>query len=168
MRFLNTNDIERGHDDFSGAPAVREWLVAEQLIGPSEAVSGGDVRALIEFREALRQLASANHTGRVDERSLEVLNRVTEATPVIIRFGHSGADLISPGPGVQAALARLAAIVFTATADGSFGRLKACLRESCRWAYLDRSRNRSRSWCSMAVCGNRTKAETYRERHATG
>ncbi|MGH3007295.1 MAG: CGNR zinc finger domain-containing protein, partial [Gaiellaceae bacterium] len=45
-------------------------------------------------------------------------------------------------------------------------RLKACRAEDCRWAFYDRARNRSRHWCSMAVCGNRTKARTFRRRHA--
>ncbi|HEX2241345.1 MAG TPA: CGNR zinc finger domain-containing protein, partial [Actinomycetota bacterium] len=75
--------------------------------------------------------------------------------------------LLPRGTGIADALAYLAGIVFTATADGTFTRLKVCLRDSCRWAFVDRSRNRSRSWCSMAVCGNRTKAEVYRERHTT-
>ena len=42
-------------------------------------------------------------------------------------------------------------------------RLKIC--PNCEWLFLDRSRNRSRTWCDMAVCGNRTKARLhYRKR----
>ena len=33
---------------------------------------------------------------------------------------------------------------------------------TCRWAFLDTSKNRSRAWCSMSVCGNRTKTRAYR------
>ena len=35
----------------------------------------------------------------------------------------------------------------------------------CRWAFYDYSRNRSASWCSMQLCGNRTKTRAYRRRH---
>jgi predicted RNA-binding Zn ribbon-like protein len=35
-------------------------------------------------------------------------------------------------------------------------RLRAC--PACDWLFLDRSRNGSRIWCDMAVCGNRQKA----------
>lgn len=42
----------------------------------------------------------------------------------------------------------------------------ACPADSCGWAFYDHARNRSRRWCSMAVCGNRTKARSYRRRHA--
>ena len=55
-------------------------------------------------------------------------------------------------------------IVYTATVDGTWPRLKACRREICHWLFYDHSRNRSGIWCSMAVCGNRTKTRAYRER----
>lgn len=41
-------------------------------------------------------------------------------------------------------------------------RLKIC--PNCRWLFLDRSRNRSRAWCDMAVCGNRVKASRHYRR----
>jgi regulatory LacI family protein/CGNR zinc finger protein len=54
-------------------------------------------------------------------------------------------------------MAVLLGAVDTARVDGSWTRLKACARESCRWAYFDSSRNRSGRWCSMAWCGNAVK-----------
>jgi predicted RNA-binding Zn ribbon-like protein len=43
------------------------------------------------------------------------------------------------------------------------GRMKIC--PNCQWLFIDRSKNRSRSWCDMAVCGNRVKARLhYRKR----
>jgi predicted RNA-binding Zn ribbon-like protein len=35
-------------------------------------------------------------------------------------------------------------------------RLKMC--PNCDWLFLDRSKNSSRIWCDMSVCGNRQKA----------
>ncbi len=32
---------------------------------------------------------------------------------------------------------------------------------NCNWLFLDRSRNSSRLWCDMAVCGNRQKARRH-------
>ena len=58
---------------------------------------------------------------------------------------------------VLAAAARLAVL-------GDWDRVKICPAEDCRWAFFDHSRNRSRTWCSMRVCGNRTKARNWRER----
>jgi predicted RNA-binding Zn ribbon-like protein len=37
--------------------------------------------------------------------------------------------------------------------------LKVC--PSCRWLYLDNSKNKSRQWCDMKVCGNRAKVRAF-------
>jgi len=42
-------------------------------------------------------------------------------------------------------------------------RLRIC--QNCRWLFFDRSRNSSRLWCDMAVCGNRNKARRHYQRH---
>jgi predicted RNA-binding Zn ribbon-like protein len=44
-------------------------------------------------------------------------------------------------------------------------RVKQC--PGCGWLFLDMSRNRSRRWCTMQVCGNRAKARRYYERQRT-
>ena len=41
-------------------------------------------------------------------------------------------------------------------------RLKIC--GHCGWLFIDRSRNRSRAWCDMTVCGNRAKASRHYRR----
>jgi predicted RNA-binding Zn ribbon-like protein len=40
-------------------------------------------------------------------------------------------------------------------------RVRECASERCAWLFLDRSKNRSRRWCDMTVCGNRTKARRH-------
>lgn len=41
-------------------------------------------------------------------------------------------------------------------------RMKIC--GNCGWLFLDRSKNRSRTWCDMSVCGNRVKAGRHYRR----
>jgi hypothetical protein len=74
---------------------------------------------------------------------------LAEGVPVLV-----GGDAVGS---VLAAGARLAVL-------GQWDRLKICAAGECRWAFYDRSRNRSRTWCSMRVCGNRTKARNWRQR----
>jgi predicted RNA-binding Zn ribbon-like protein len=38
-------------------------------------------------------------------------------------------------------------------------RIRVCA--ACGWLFLDRSKNRSRRWCDMSVCGNRAKAKRH-------
>ena len=43
-------------------------------------------------------------------------------------------------------------------------RLRVCANPRCRFAFVDRSRNRSRIWCETAVCGNRIRVGRHRRR----
>jgi predicted RNA-binding Zn ribbon-like protein len=72
--------------------------------------------------------------------------------------------LVSDAQGLDRALGDVLADVAAAMGDGSWPRLKACLADDCRWAFVDRSRNASRRWCDMRVCGNRQKARAFRAR----
>jgi predicted RNA-binding Zn ribbon-like protein len=43
-------------------------------------------------------------------------------------------------------------------------RLRWCEAPDCQWLFLDHSRNRSRRWCDMKICGNREKARRHYRR----
>jgi predicted RNA-binding Zn ribbon-like protein len=47
----------------------------------------------------------------------------------------------------------------------SLARVSSCGADSCRWLFLDTSRNHTRRWCDMKVCGNRMKARRFQARH---
>lgn len=60
--------------------------------------------------------------------------------------------------------AALAVSALSLLGEGVLARLRIC--PNCNWLFLDRSRNASRLWCDMAVCGNRRKASRhYHRRH---
>ncbi len=44
------------------------------------------------------------------------------------------------------------------------GRIHECGETTCRWLFLDMSRNHSRRWCDMRICGNRAKAQRFYSR----
>lgn len=43
-------------------------------------------------------------------------------------------------------------------------RVRACNNPECRWLFLDTSKNHTRRWCDMRVCGNRIKARRFKAR----
>jgi predicted RNA-binding Zn ribbon-like protein len=43
-------------------------------------------------------------------------------------------------------------------------RVRACGADTCRWLFLDTSKNHTRRWCNMKVCGNRVKARRFQAR----
>ena len=111
---------------------------------------------VIAFREALRAVLVDKH----DPEALSALDRAGRDARVAVRFDPDGTARLEGDDLVAAMLA----IVARAQADGTWSRMKACRADDCRWAFYDRSRNRSRTWCSMSECGNRAKARSYRAR----
>lgn len=52
--------------------------------------------------------------------------------------------------------------------SGDSQLIRQCDAETCRWFFIDRSKNHTRRWCDMKVCGNRAKARRfYREQKRT-
>ena len=95
-----------------------------------------------------------------------MVNDVAAAAGLRLALDGSGELRIDvTGAGVDGALGRIVAVVFGAMLNGSWTRLKAC--RNCSWSFYDESKNRSGSWCSMLLCGNRTKTRAYRRRLAT-
>lgn len=108
--------------------------------------------------------ANAGHES--DERATPLLNRAAANARLVLSFEEDGrADLIADSTGVDRVAGVVLAIVFETMVAGTWERLKACLNDECSWAFYDHSRNRSGKWCTMAVCGNRMKVRSYRERH---
>ncbi|MER8980052.1 CGNR zinc finger domain-containing protein [Mesorhizobium sp. M0227] len=58
--------------------------------------------------------------------------------------------------------AALAVSALSLLRDDTVARLRIC--PNCTWLFVDRSRNSSRLWCDMAVCGNRQKASRHYRR----
>jgi predicted RNA-binding Zn ribbon-like protein len=60
---------------------------------------------------------------------------------------------------------RVAAAALSLLKDLPAVRIKTCPAYDCGWKFVDQSKNRSRRWCDMAVCGNLAKARQYRARN---
>jgi predicted RNA-binding Zn ribbon-like protein len=143
---VNTIDL---HNQVEWLPA---WLSANGLRAHERG------RAT-ELREALRALVLANNGVPLGSDAVATFNRA--AARVSLRLEAAGRlRLAADGD----ALDGIVAVVLGAMLDGSWGRLKAC--RNCRWSFYDYSPNRSATWCSMQLCGNRTKTRAYRARRA--
>jgi predicted RNA-binding Zn ribbon-like protein len=169
--FVNTLNIEAGLRDpaagesLSSPAALAAWLAEHGLLeGPRRATPRELERALA-LREALRAHLAAHAGEPLDPRTAAVLDDCAECARLRVRFGPEGDARSEPdAPGVDGALGRLLGIVSAAMADGTWSRLKACRADTCHWAFYDHTRNRSGVWCTMEVCGNRTKVRSFRER----
>ena len=159
QRFVNSHDREGARDAFATPESLARWLRdAGFRVGRLDA---RDRERVVRLREALRALLLANNGLRLDSRVLALLDREAARTGLAVRF-LAGAPALAPrGSGLDRALGEVLAAVFAGMVDGTWPRLKACRRDVCQWAFFDRSKNRSGTWCTMEICGNRTKTRAY-------
>ncbi|SDH30838.1 Putative stress-induced transcription regulator [Leifsonia sp. 98AMF] len=143
--FLNTLDVEDDVDQLADDEGHRRWA-SEHGLEP------GDRATTQQARDALRAIVD----GDASPAGLPALTLPVDAAP--------GAVGLSPRTAADAAVA--SALVLSI--QGKLGRVRLCGGEDCRWAFYDASRNGSRQWCSMEVCGNRQKARTYRSKERDG
>jgi predicted RNA-binding Zn ribbon-like protein len=168
-QFVNTLDVETGTDELDAPVKLASWLAERDLLDMRVEVGRGELRRAIELREALRRLLLANNAAALDGQAIETLNRIASGANLSVRFDPQGSPTLAvEGSGPDAAVAPIVAIVYDAMVNETWSRLKACRADDCHWAFYDHSRNRSGTWCDMAVCGNRAKARAYRDRRARG
>jgi predicted RNA-binding Zn ribbon-like protein len=151
-----------------GAADARRLLrLAERR--PGDAVDV--LRRALLLREALhRTLRSLVLARRPDRRDLARLEAEIWAARSHERLTPSGDGLRwkwpDPAGSLEAPLwpvARSAAAVLT---SGDLSRLRECGGDRCGWLFIDRSRNRSRQWCTMEDCGNASKVRRFRQRQS--
>ncbi len=189
--FVNTYDVEDDADELASAATLEAWLRDHGLIAAAERADDDALAVAVALREGLRSTLRRNHDrtakpsrtsgipgpGEPPQTSAtagasaapvsEGLDELLAAFPLRVTLSGAAPALEPVDEGVRGGLARLAAAVIEAHAAGTWPRLKVCGEDTCQWAFIDSSKNRSRSWCSMKVCGNRTKTRAYRARHKT-
>ncbi len=181
LDFANTVTLSRGRriDSLRTPEDLRGWMEATGLLERA-----GDDRAMLfptvarivlteahRLRAVVQQLFEA-HSERAAPSpvTLHALNRVLDSsartsfletmderlTLVEIERGDAAIVLLAP---VALAAARLVLRVDPA-------RLRECAAPECRTWFVDTSRGGRRRWCSMARCGNQTKAARHRRKQA--
>ena len=166
--FVNPNDLERARAALARPEQLRDWLVERGLVPAGTAADPGAHARSLAIREGIRALARANNQEPMDDALVSAMNGAAAHVPVTLRVAPVAGDgewqLTPAAAGIDAFLGRIMGIVAGSMADGSWSRIKACRNDTCRWLFYDQSRNRSGTWCTMAVCGSRLKARAYRAR----
>jgi predicted RNA-binding Zn ribbon-like protein len=152
------SDAQRRIDRFAD-PAVMDAFPAganrhgaeRTLFGALEPVAGDAREGLVALREAIDRHFRAEVLGLGQPALLADLLEAIAAT------------LRRSGTRSQALDTATARSALRLLAQPQPERLKIC--PNCHWLFLDRSRNRSRAWCDMAVCGNRAKASRHYHRN---
>jgi predicted RNA-binding Zn ribbon-like protein len=165
--FLNTANARTGRDDIADPDRLRDWLSQHGLLSARARLNQADARQARAVRDALYHLLIGDQSAQTRSDAIDTLNRSVRSAQMAVSFDSSGRARIEPlAPAVDGALGKLIAIVVDAMADGTWERLKICNGSDCTWAFYDRSKNRSGTWCDITDCGNVAKARAYRARHA--
>ncbi|HEY1655152.1 MAG TPA: CGNR zinc finger domain-containing protein [Candidatus Tumulicola sp.] len=160
--FVNTLDYAAGPDALATPASASQWCRDHGLAPIS---NHREVERLRAFREVLRDVLLANNGEAGVEGAWQAMNPYLAAGSYRVAAGGGGRLTLQPGgAGAERTIASMLAIVYDAMAAGTWRRLRACRHSTCRFAYYDSSKNGSRAWCSMAVCGNREKAARRRTR----
>ena len=151
MRHDTSRSIDRcaANEQFESFPEAAAEVCADRaLFGEVLPVAPENRRNFIALREATdRYFRQRVLNGNEDGLLAELLGKLAET----LRNARPN--------GLDAATAH-SVIRLIAMPDPE--RMKIC--RNCGWLFIDRSKNKSRAWCDMAVCGNRAKANRHYRR----
>jgi predicted RNA-binding Zn ribbon-like protein len=152
----------------SGVVSARQAAELTRAATKQSDAAGRVFRKAVELRETIYHVFSAIASGgRPSEQDLLLLGSYAQEA-----FSHM--RLTAAGNGFEWSLDQrnreplmtlLWPIVKSAVdllASGELAKVRECAAGNCGWLFMDRSRNQSRRWCDMKICGNREKVRRHR------
>ncbi|QIQ02202.1 CGNR zinc finger domain-containing protein [Streptomyces liangshanensis] len=171
LGFVNTAPLGDDQDRMTGPEELSAWLAAGGRTGLDAVVTGADVAAARELRDAFTMIFRA-HSGCEDgEAALpaaeDYLQRIAVRYPLTPRLTADGCHLVPAQDGVLGGFGALFAAAVDLAARGAWGRLKMCKNPTCYTGFFDKTRNSSGLYCSTS-CSSRAAARAYRSRAKSG
>ena len=183
LDFVNTVNSwvggEPGAEYLKTYTDVLDWHQAAGLVGLKgrRALSNATRRRqesamakVAGLRKAMQVLFHAVAAGKpLPQHSLDRLNEVIRETArwrrLVAHGGQISCGWDFEGAPPEAILGPVAWQAAELLEHGELDRVKECPSgEGCGWLFLDSSKNRSRTWCSMKTCGNSAKVKRFRAR----
>jgi predicted RNA-binding Zn ribbon-like protein len=157
--FVNTRDYEEDRDLLADRDEARTWLTSAGLLPDGFELSAAELESVRRVRDGIRSLVEGgDHLAPLRELAETHQARLVVQKDGALTLEASRREDLGDG------MFELLLIIRGAQEDGTWARLRACANPTCRWVFYDRSRNRQGQWCEMAVCGNRLKNRSLRER----
>jgi predicted RNA-binding Zn ribbon-like protein len=143
---------------------LRQWRFAKPLGEPAP------VARLRTLRSALRKSCEALASGRsVSPAELRALNaelNVQGRRQMFERQNGLQLEFVPSARGWDWILAEIARSFAETLSGGESTRVKICRNDDCRWVFYDRTKGKTRCWCSDKSCGNRERVRRARARSA--
>lgn len=84
----------------------------------------------------------------------------------LVAAGDSLHWVYAGGDDLERVLWEVARVCARLLTSSRLARVGACAAADCGWWFVDDTKNRSRRWCDMTICGNREKSRRFRERNS--
>ena len=181
LDFINTDLVMNGQptDLLSSFQDLVAWLVQAGLLTGKDAkeIEGGESREEMEtlkqakaFRRTMRDMAERLAAGKpVPQAALDLINQllrhrvgyaqVTRRSGTFERRYEAGFEDANQVLGL---LAEAASDLLCAC---DLSLVKKCQNPACVLFFYDTTKNHARHWCSMNLCGNRSKVAAHYHRH---
>ena len=158
--------VEWAREQHLIAGAAADRLGAEARRRPHQAAAV--LARAKEFREALNGLAAAIDDGRQPSpATLETISGVLSSAYAHGRLvPHEGALqwVSSTEDDLERIVWEVARAAGRLVVSPRLARIRACAASDCGWWFVDDTKNRSRRWCDMKICGNREKVRRFRQK----
>jgi predicted RNA-binding Zn ribbon-like protein len=174
LRFSeNPQDLLPSYADLLRFAAQLRLLPAEQVRKVGRAVRAQDgqrvIASTVELREALAAVLYAwVDGGKPPKGQVEILESHFHAAALHRSLGSGDERLVWSWSGLEQQaelpLWKLAQSASDLLVSDDAKQVKGCGDPTCRWLFLDLSKNHTRRWCDMKTCGNRMKARRHQAR----
>jgi len=137
-------------------------------------VSGKDTSRIVEAVRELREAVAEVLYAMLDRRkptaaSIKTLEACFKAASKHQSLSWSDSGLIWDWPLIASSpdlpLWILSLSASKLLTSNEIEKIRACDNPECRWLFLDTSKNHTRRWCDMKICGNRMKARRFKAQH---
>jgi predicted RNA-binding Zn ribbon-like protein len=143
------------------------WLKA--ALGADRLLGDGLLRSALGLREDIHTLGAELAAGRAaPPEPIDRLRTVhaqclakARLAPFGARFAWNWGAKATP---IESILGPISLSALTTLLQADLTRIKQCQGDRCGWLFLDTSKNKSRRWCEMEVCGNRAKQKRLASR----
>jgi predicted RNA-binding Zn ribbon-like protein len=170
LDFINTVNARPvfTRDDLTSADDVVEWAqasgVLHQHVGPSGMLAS-QFEAIVDLRERLYRVFGPISQGR--EPPTAAVGAVVRKAADAMRSADwnrrpAGFEPDWGEASIASICDRLADEAMQLLRSPAVHRIGSC--DGCGWLFLDVSRAHARRWCSMNVCGVRSKMRRYHQR----
>ena len=141
-----------------------ETLLDEAASRPQEATRV--LRRAVALREAIYAAMHAVVEDKsVPDAALATINaeaaRASARARIVPTAGGFAWGWDEAGPALDRPLWPVARSAVELLTSPELPQVRECAADTCAWLFIDTSKNRSRRWCDMAVCGNRAKARRH-------